>query len=248
MKLTSSMITCVAVAAVTLTACGALGKGSPTPGITATVDYCAPDNIKIAAGLVNEFMRQFDDESALASNLPRSQLATHISTLQAIRRAAQDQRVPTCLAQLKQLQLTHMNTVISTLLGFLGGGDQASVSQGIDVARQQHDQYVLELAKVLGVTPIVVTRAPTPEPTEVLGGTPGAPAVMALNPGPFPINLRGTPSESGELVATLDVGKAVLALAESSDGKWVQVVVPGHPDETAWVLSSEVQLSSPTPS
>ena len=236
----------LATAATLLAACG--GQGGPTaapaPSATATFDFCAPDNIRGSAGAVNEFMRRFDDESVLASNVPRSQLAPHISELQNIRRGAQDQRVPSCLTHLKQLQLVHMNTVINTLLAFLGGGSQSGVTQGIETARQQHDEYVLELARLMGVTPVVVTPPPTQPVTP--GAVPG-PGIVAINPGPFPVNLRAEPDVNGKLVTTLDVGQSVTALAASSDGQWYQVVVPGKPDETAWVLATEVRLVEPTP-
>jgi hypothetical protein len=137
-----------------------------------------------------------------------------------------------------------MNTVINTLLAFLGGGSQSGVSQGIETARQQHDEYVLELARIMGVTPVVVTRPPTQAATP--GVAPG-PGIVALNPGPFPINLRAAPSNDADLVTTLDVGQSVTALAASSDGQWYQVVVPGRPDATAWVFATEVRLVSATP-
>ena len=71
--------------------------------------------------------------------------------------------------------------------------------------------------------------------------------LCAINPGPFPVNLRAEPDVNGKLVTTLDVGQSVTALAASSDGQWYQVVVPGKPDETAWVLATEVRLVEPTP-
>jgi hypothetical protein len=236
----------VALCAIVLSACGAQGTAVATlaPTASGTPDICSPDNIKGAAGAVNEFMRQYDDESVLASNVPRSQLAPHIASLQAIRRKAQDQRVPACLTELKRLQLVHMNTVINTLLAFLGGGSQSGVSQGIETARQQHDEYVLELARIMGVTPVVVTRPPTQAVTP--GVAPG-PGIVALNPGPFPVNLRAAPSSDADLVTTLDVGASVTALAASSDGQWYQVVVPGKADQTAWVLATEVRLVTGTP-
>jgi len=246
MKRIATYVIVASAAVLILTACG--GQAAPTvtpsPAVSPTFDICSPANIKGAAGAVNEFMRQFDDESVLASNVPRGQLAPHISALQGIRRGAQDQRVPGCLTQLKQLQLVHMNTVINTLLAFMGGGSQSGVTQGIEVARQQHDEYVLELARIMGVTPVVVTPPPTQPVTP--GAVPG-PGIVAVNPGPFPINLRASPSLDGELVTTLDVGQSVTALAASSDGQWYQVVVPGKPDQTAWVLATEVRLVEATP-
>lgn len=236
----------ILVGALTLVACGAKGSpaATPAPTITGTPDFCSPENVKGVAGAVNEFMRRFDDESVLASNVPRGQLAPHISALQTIRRGAQDQRVPTCLTELKRLQLVHMNTVINMFLGFLGAGSTTGVNQAIETARQQHDDYVLELARIIGVTPVVVTRPPTQAVTP--GVAPG-PGIVALNPGPFPINLRSAPSTDSDLVTTVDVGQSVTALAASSDGQWYQVVVPGNPDQTAWVLATEVRLVSATP-
>ena len=228
MRSLAARILFITAGALVLAACGAQGTRAATvvPTASRTPDYLQPREHQGAAGAVNEFMRRFDDESVLASNVPRSQLAPHISALQTIRRGAQDQRVPVCLTELKQLQLVHMNTVINTLLAFLGGGSQSGVSQGIETARQQHDEYVLELARLMGVTPVVVTPPPTQAVTP--GVAPG-PGIVAVNPGPFPVNLRAAPSADGDLVTTLDVGQSVTALAASSDGQWYQVVVPGAP-------------------
>ncbi len=242
-----------------LTACGsgASGQGGgPTP------DYCSPTNIKIIARQINDLTTQFDDESALAATVPQSQLAPHIATLQAIRRVAQEQNVPTCLAQLKALQVSQMNTVIATMLGFLGGGDPNAVAQGIGAARQQHDQYMLELARLLNVTPTIITPPPTEPATptqavtptaagqaaEPTSSTPAGPTMLAVNPGPYPINLRAIPAEGSRLITTLDVGKSAVALATTTDGQWVMVVVPGHPDQKAWVSASDVRLVNGTPS
>jgi len=56
-----------------------------------------------------------------------------------------------------------MNTVINTLIAFLGGTDQESINQGIAQARQQHDQFTLELTRLLGIT---VVPADTPATTD----------------------------------------------------------------------------------
>jgi hypothetical protein len=52
-----------------------------------------------------------------------------------------------------------MNSVIQTLIAFMNNSDQQSINQGISVARQQHDQYTIELARVLGL-PIVTATVP----------------------------------------------------------------------------------------
>lgn len=132
---------------------------------TATPDPCAEENIEGEVAKVHKFIREFDDASVLAANMPREQLADAIAGLQKIRRDAEEQLVPQCLVILKTYQIAHMNTVINTLIAFLGGSDQAIIDQGIALARQQHDQYTLELARVLGLTIIPESDLLTPTAT-----------------------------------------------------------------------------------
>jgi len=144
----------------------ACGETSQTAGASLTPDPCAPENIRVEVEKVHKLMREFDDASLLAASTPREQIRPAIADLQEIRRAAEDQKVPACLGNLKTYQITHMNTVINTLVSFMGGtSDQETMNQGIALARQQHDQYTLELARLLGVTvmpaaPPVVTSTP----------------------------------------------------------------------------------------
>jgi hypothetical protein len=132
---------------------------------TATPDPCSDENIEAEVAKVHKFMREFDDASVLAANMPREQLGTAIAGLQKIRRDAEDQLVPSCLFMLKTYQIAHMNTVINTLIAFLGGSEQDVIDQGIALARQQHDQYTLELARVLGLTVIPESDLLTPTAT-----------------------------------------------------------------------------------
>jgi hypothetical protein len=112
-------------------------------------------------------MREFDDASALASSVPRDQLSTSIIELQRIRREAEDERIPGCLTELREIQVQHMNTVISTLLAFMKGNvDEQTLNQAISLARQQHDEYTLELARLLGLTVVPATLPPAPSATE----------------------------------------------------------------------------------
>ena len=165
-----------------LTACGnqespqasAPTKTEPaiTPEFTPTLDLCAPENINAEVEKANRLMREFDDASLLAANVQRDQLSTAIANLQRIRRDTEDLKVPPCLSKLKTYQVTHMNTVINTLISFLGGTDQEAVNKGIALARQQHDQYTLELARLLGITvvpadtPAMVEQTPEPAPAD----------------------------------------------------------------------------------
>ncbi len=250
-----------------ISACGSpLNAGSPAtmaPSATATPDACARANIQAGISAVNKIMREFDDESQLAQYVPQSQLALHIAALQKIRRDAQDQSVPTCLARLKQLQLNDMNTVIDTLMVFLGNGDPQAVKAGVRGAQQIHDAYLVEMAGLLGITAVVVTRAPTVSATPGAVGTTSPPgtsqtavpqvttstssAVVALNTGPNPVSLRAEPNPSAQVLATLAAGASATALGITSDGSWIQVSVPGQAGTTAWVLATDVQLTNANP-
>jgi hypothetical protein len=172
----STVLLFTLVLATLMAACGNTSTTSPTidtplpatPIITSTPDPCAPENIQAEVQKIHNHMREFDDASALAASVPRDQLSTAIANLQAIRRAAEDQPIPPCLGNLKSYQVAHMNSVINTLLAFMNGSDQSVVDQGIAMARQQHDQYTIELARLLGIT----MEPPTALPTDTLTPVP----------------------------------------------------------------------------
>ena len=132
----------------------------PPVQTTATPDPCAPENLEASIKEVNDLMREFDDASQLASNLSREQVPNTISDMQRIRRVAEDQQVAACLTTLKKLQMAHMNSVINTMLAFVGGADANTLNSGLAQARQEHDQYTLEIVKLLGITPAATNAAP----------------------------------------------------------------------------------------
>ena len=142
---------------------------TPTFSITATPDLCAAEHLEDSVNKVHRHMREFDDASTLASSMPRDQLSSSIAELQRIRREAQDEVIPPCLENLKGYQIQHMNVVIDTLIAFMRGFDQQVINQGITLASQKHDQYVIELARILGITIVpatsVVVPSATPTPT-----------------------------------------------------------------------------------
>lgn len=138
---------------------------SPSTSTSSTPDPCSLPQLEVEVQEVHGHMREFDDAAILASNVPREQLSTSIADLQRIRREAEDEPIPACLTQLKAYQVDHMNTVISTLVAFMGGTDQQTLDRGITRAREQHDQYTLELARVLGLTVVAVTPASAPSAT-----------------------------------------------------------------------------------
>ena len=133
---------------------------------TATSDPCLMPQLEIELRKVHRHMREFDDASALAGSIPREQLSSSIADLQRIRRESQDEEIPACLTKLRELQVQHMNAVIETLLAFIRGTDQQTIDQGISLARQLSDQYLLEYARLAGITVVPATIPPTPSETE----------------------------------------------------------------------------------
>ena len=145
-------------------------QATSAPDLSATADPCSLPQLQTEVQKVHRHMREFDDASILASNMAREQLSDPIADLQRIRREAEDEPVPGCLMTLKTHQVEHMNSVIDTLVAFMGGTDQQTLEKGIAAAREQHDQYTLELARLLGLTvvpatvPVLNTPAETPTP------------------------------------------------------------------------------------
>ena len=129
---------------------------------TVNPDPCASANLPVTVQEINDLMREFDDASQLASNLPAQQLPEAISNMQRIRRAAEDLPIPDCLTSLKSYQLNHMNVMIQTLLAFVAGANQETLTNGLAAARQEYDRYSIELVRLLGITlaPIIGTPAP----------------------------------------------------------------------------------------
>ena len=224
-------------------------KVTVTPAPTATPDPCAPENISKEVEKVHKHMREFDDASLLASNTPVAQLNPSIADLQRIRREAEDQEIPSCLTTLKQYQLAHMNTVINTMLYMLSyqgsDADKDVLNQGIALARQQHDQYILELANVLGLTVVAAPTAAVTEGTPEAGATPAPVAVLITNPGPAAVNLRTQPDLNADTLGILDIGAGAVVLGRTADTLWYQVEFPGQAGQTAWVYAPLVQLSDP---
>jgi hypothetical protein len=227
-----------------------LPTDTATATLTSTPDPCSQENIEAEIKVVHRMMREFDDAVDLSATTPRDQLRPTVENLQRIRRATEDLTVPSCLKSLHELQLTHMNTFIQTLLAFMSGGDQASVNQGILLSRQLHDQYTIEMARLQGVA---IPSTPIPEPTLVdpkakpatAVPTPTVPIITNLGPGG--INIRAKPTLDGQTVGMLAVGQSALALGQSENSTWIMIEVPGQTGQTAWVYAALVQLSGPGP-
>jgi len=130
---------------------------TPTPTETETPtltpDPCVPESLAAAVKEIDDLQIRFDDLSLLASNLPRDQVSAKITEMQELLQTATDQKTPRCLVTLKDHQLKHMNFVINTLVAFVSGVDQQEIIKGINQAGEEHRQYVLELIRLLGITP-----------------------------------------------------------------------------------------------
>lgn len=145
---------------VILPACGRQIPATPEATSTPDPDPCSPQNMPAAVRGINDLMREFDDVTAQLTSAAAEQLPTIISDLQRIRRAAEDLPVPPCLVTLKRYQLNHMNLVIQSLLGFVGGQDQETLRTGFEIARAEYEKYSLELVRLLGITLATVTVTP----------------------------------------------------------------------------------------
>ena len=164
---------------------------SLTPSSTATPDLCSASNLPHTIKPVNDLTRQFDDYSALARYAPQSQMMEVIPPLQSIRRTAEDQVLPACLQQLKSYQISYMDTFIQTTLAFkstsgnpnalTAGGMAQAIKTGMAQAEQYHDQYLIEMARLLGVTVV-------PSSTPILGiPNPGVTGTSTSTPLPITI-------------------------------------------------------------
>ncbi len=138
---------------------------------TAFYDPCTSTNLPTSVKGINDLMREFDDASQLASNLPAEQLPEVISNMQRIRRATEDIQAPACLEALKSHELNHMNIMIDTLLSFVGGADQETLKNGLAHAREEHNLYSVEIVRLLGVTLAPLTGTP---PSSINAETPAA--------------------------------------------------------------------------
>jgi hypothetical protein len=222
----------------------AAAPGAPLPTAmivpTPAADPCAPANLPAEVQRLNALTQQFDDAAAIARNSKQEQIAPDIAALQSVRRDASQLSVPPCLSRLKDVQLVYMNTFIQTLLGFQSGADAEQVKQGIGVAGQLHDQYMLAMMGVLGQP---AGSLPQTAPGTTADPTPSVPVIS--NAGPDTARVFTRPAPDAQSVGALAVGQTALALGQTSDGAWILIEIPGWPGQTAWVNAAAVQWSGP---
>ena len=210
---------------------------------TPTPDPCSVENIGAEVEKIHKVMREFDDASSLASNTPSQQLSPAIAEMQRIRREAEDLKVPVCLETLKHLQLNHMETVIDTMLAFYAGSNPEIVNAGILKARQEYELYMVELANLLGLTPV-------PAPTQLVDESTPAVATLewtkiltvALKADLSGANMRAAPSKDGVVIDYLYPGQQADVFGRNEAGDWFLLGIPAQPDKKAWVASSVLDI------
>jgi len=149
-----------------------------TASPTLTPDSCSSENISTQVARVHALSREFDDTSQLiTSTLLQDTTVGLVQDLQRVKRSAEDQSAPSCLADLKKYQLAYMNSkieVFGTALAFLNTYGPSSENQDalnslLQPLQEKSSfiaiQYGNEYARLLGFTPM-------PTPTAALDGTP----------------------------------------------------------------------------
>jgi hypothetical protein len=98
-------------------------------------------------------MRQSDNQVQLAAGLVRAELNLVVPPMQQIRRNTEDKAVGACLEELKRLQLQYMDRVLEVVQPASGEvPDVATREVGLKEASQYHDQFTLEISRLLGTT------------------------------------------------------------------------------------------------
>lgn len=211
---------------------------SATPAASPTPDPCSAANLPYSVKTVNDLMRQFDDYAVLASNTRREQLFDVIPPMQAVRRSAEDLLVPPCLEDLKRIQLQYMETMLQTLLAFLSNPQSDTVSAGMVQARQQHDQYTLEIARLLGLT--VVPARNEAEATSQAPQTTSTPAAFTvINATDHTVNVRASASMTSQKIGVLNMTETATAIGKSANDEWVLITLAG---QNGWVYATLIQF------
>ena len=66
-----------------------------------------------------------------------------------------------------------------------------------------------------------------------------------MDSGPDTVRVFTRPALDAQSVGALAAGQSALALAQTGDGQWVMIEIPGWLDQTAWVEAAKVQYAGP---
>lgn len=146
---------------------------TPTPELptatalpTLTPDVCSSENIPAEVNRLHTLTREFDDTFGLAQTLRIEETVSLVQDMQRIKRLAEDQSVPACLAKLKEYQLLYMNSGIdlfTTVFSITSANPNINQEQLNSVTAPLLEQvlgsaklYLDEQAKLMGWTPIPI--------------------------------------------------------------------------------------------
>ncbi len=133
---------------------------------TLTPDVCSSENIPAEVNRLHALTREFDDTFGLAQTLRIEETVSLVQDMQRIKRLAEDQSVPACLAKLKEYQLLYMNSGIdlfTTVFSITSANPNINQEQLNSVTAPLLEQvlgsaklYLDEQAKLMGWTPIPI--------------------------------------------------------------------------------------------
>jgi hypothetical protein len=144
------IILLVSILGLVLSSCGATSVpvSTPTPVLTATPDPCSPSEIGKYIDSIRSVSRHFDDTSSLADSTPRNQLAVVISEMQAVRRDAEDLKVPACATDAKDALVAYMDQIITGFTIFLSQSPDSEVTAAFNKAKELLTKYTDTVDKI----------------------------------------------------------------------------------------------------
>ncbi|HMD89386.1 MAG TPA: SH3 domain-containing protein [Anaerolineaceae bacterium] len=235
-----------------------IAQSIPTATLIATPDPCSNANISAGIQRINILMREFDDDTFVASMTPKEQLSVLILNLQDVRRRTDTNNPPACIAKLQSMAVNYMNEVILFMAHSMGG---VAVSQ-VDIERTNslslRNAYEEEYAHMTGVAYISPTPLPTVQVAEILPTDTPTPTqtatqnnenptetetteVIVTNPGPLTINLHDAPDISARLVGFLNPQENAEAIARTNSGDWILISYSKAMGGSGWVSAKLVQ-------
>lgn len=153
-------------------------KPLDTTAPTSTPGPCEPENIPSQVARIHSLTREFEDTAQLlTSTLLRDSSIPLVQELQRVRRVAEDQIVPDCMADLKAYQIAHMNArieVFGTALSFLNtygpNGAQEDLNQLLEPLYARAEvaarQYENEYARLMGLPTLTPPAVQNATPTQ----------------------------------------------------------------------------------
>lgn len=238
---------------------------------TPEMNLCAPGFVAEVVKPLTALMQAFDDTTDIAYYMPRPQVSAQITELQSYRRQVTMIEVPSCLLQLKAAQIKYMDSVINTLLAFLGGAKGEVTISGLEISLQFRARYENELTNLLGVTstprpttialsegqlivssptgtqisnsstPSIVEVSPTVIPVQDTA-TPTPFSAMAVVSNPEGVNVRFGPGVLYGYDTVIPQYEELEILGKSENGEWLLVADSSSLGALGWIFAPLVQL------